>query len=87
MYEYRIIIILFAMFYFLFLYNNNNKGLVNMREISERKRQIERTTDEVWRERLMMIFIERISSDYTEADLWEMLSPFGEVMDIYILRR
>lgn len=64
-----------------------NKMRENMREGSERKRKAGRTVGEVWQEKLTTNFIEGISGDCKEMDLWKTFSPFGVLMDVYILRR
>lgn len=58
-----------------------------MIESRERNSKEESMVGKVWRERFMSIFVGGINRDCKEADLWEALSPFGVVMDIYILRR
>lgn len=57
-----------------------------MREKIERREKAKRSVGVVWRQKLMTIFA-GIISGCKETDLWEVLSPFGVLMDVYIPRR
>lgn len=50
-------------------------------------RQVGRTVRDIWRKRLTTIFASGISRDYGETELWEVLSLFSTVIDIFIPMR